>query len=73
MIYTLPLERISGTINQYSLGRPNPFATTSSTERKTILLVGATGSGKTTWINSMVNYVLGVKWDDPFRFMLPDE
>ncbi|EFX74806.1 hypothetical protein DAPPUDRAFT_56718 [Daphnia pulex] len=40
---------------------------------KTILLMGATGSGKTTWINAMINYVLRVEWDDPFRFILVDE
>ena len=42
-------------------------------ERKTILLMGATGSGKTTLINSMVNYILGVEFEDPFRFVLIKE
>jgi len=40
---------------------------------KTILLMGATGSGKTTLINAMVNYIIGVEWNDPFRFMLISE
>jgi septin family protein len=52
------------------LGEPDPLATRPG---KTILVVGATGSGKTTWINAIVNYVLGVEWDDPFRFVLVDE
>lgn len=41
--------------------------------RKTILLVGATGSGKTTMINAIINYIFGVEWEDPFRFLLIDE
>ena len=35
--------------------------------------MGATGSGKTTMIHAMINFVLGVEWQDPFRFMLIDE
>jgi predicted GTPase len=35
--------------------------------------MGETGSGKTTMINAIINFVLGVEWDDPFRFKLVDE
>lgn len=37
---------------------------------KTIMLVGATGSGKSTLVDGMVNYVMGVSFDDPFRFTI---
>ena len=35
---------------------------------KTIILVGATGSGKSTLVDGMVNYIYGVNWDNEFRF-----
>lgn len=40
---------------------------------KTILLVGQTGSGKTTLINTMVNYVIGVKFEDKVWFQITEE
>lgn len=40
------------------------------TDEKTIMLVGATGSGKSTLVDGIANYAFGVNFEDPFRFSL---
>ena len=40
---------------------------------KIILLLGETGTGKTTWVNAFINYLLNVNRNDRFRFKLIQE
>ena len=75
--YSLTLKEHQGTptpgVGHYIFGELSYSALYGQRRRRTILVLGATGSGKTTWINAMVNYMLDVKWDDNFRFKLIDE
>ncbi|XP_062260713.1 uncharacterized protein LOC133968591 [Platichthys flesus] len=43
------------------------FGKTSMKRNRTMILFGESGSGKSTLINGMINYIVGVKWDDNFR------
>ena len=42
------------------------------TPEKNILMIGATGSGKSTLIDGFINYILGVNFEDDFRFTIID-
>ncbi|XP_053569241.1 uncharacterized protein LOC128659695 [Bombina bombina] len=67
-VYQLAINPCEKPYQQYSLGEMN-----TSKTNKVILLIGATGTGKTTLINGMANYILGVDWEDNFRFKLVHE
>ncbi|XP_056453803.1 uncharacterized protein LOC130388360 [Gadus chalcogrammus] len=49
------------------------FGEDSVRPNRTLMFLGVTGSGKSTLINGMINYILGIDWEDSFRFKLIDE
>ncbi len=71
-IYQLQLKKVlddeKHSIRKFEFGQSKPGST-----EKVVMLVGATGTGKTTLINGMVNYLFGVEWKDKFRFKLISE
>ncbi|OCT75306.1 uncharacterized protein LOC108718452 [Xenopus laevis] len=69
-VYKLVLheEYAQGKYRKLQFGTENPLK-----QHKIIMLVGATGSGKTTLINALINYILGVKWEDNYRLILIKE
>jgi ribosome biogenesis GTPase A len=68
--YQLPLKLTYCIPNKFiqkiEVGEPHPENKT----KKVLLVIGATGSGKSTLINGMINYLYGVSWDDDFRLTL---
>ncbi|CAL8347501.1 unnamed protein product [Merluccius merluccius] len=69
-VFKLPLEKNDIDIDgckSYTFGKD------SMRRNRTIMFMGATGSGKSTLINGMINYILGINWKDSFRFKLIDE
>ena len=69
LTYILQLTRERG-IRGLSMNEKYTFGPKSKQKERVLLLVGATGAGKTTLINGMINYLLGVRWGDKFRFKM---
>ena len=72
-IYALPVTKSTqpgDVVDRFVFGAANPDG---KKKQKTILLLGAAGSGKTTLINSIANFIFKVEWADPFRFQLVED
>ena len=59
---------LHGDVSLIEIGK-QPFPDVTQ-EEKVVFLVGETGAGKTTWINALFNYMLDVKFEDDFRFLV---
>ncbi|XP_068758331.1 uncharacterized protein [Montipora capricornis] len=80
-VFTLPLTLVHEdsssqlrkfVINLQENGEQSPGLSQSIPE-KVIMVVGSSGSGKTTTVNAMINHVLGVEWMENFRFKMIHE
>ncbi|KAI4794834.1 hypothetical protein KUCAC02_031813 [Chaenocephalus aceratus] len=64
----IPEQKNIGSIRRLTLGERDP-----TKMNKTILLVGETGTGKSNLINALVNFALGVKYEDDVWYQIVEE
>ena len=67
--YKLPVkitQTLTVGIEKAEVGTPHP----TPKPTRVFMVVGATGAGKSTLVNGIVNYLMGVKFEDNYRFKL---
>ncbi|XP_039537236.1 uncharacterized protein LOC120485501 [Pimephales promelas] len=72
-LYRLNTEKHCIDGNQNKIRRWTYGRKDENKKNKVILVVGETGAGKTTMINTMINYILGVKFEDQEFYQITDE
>ncbi|XP_052233570.1 uncharacterized protein LOC127846397 isoform X2 [Dreissena polymorpha] len=70
--YSVPLNEIRSARNNNGKTRKFEIGSSRTSKycEKTILLIGETGTGKSTLVDGMANFIMGVNWNDPFRFTM---
>lgn len=60
---------------RFTVGLPGSLTVDPRTmdSERVLMLVGATGTGKTTLINGIANFIYGTKWEDDFRLKIIHE
>ncbi|KAF5898843.1 uncharacterized protein DAT39_011416, partial [Clarias magur] len=58
----------NGSVRKWTFGQRD-----NNMQSKILLMVGETGTGKTTLINAMANHILGVKFTDEVWFEITEE
>lgn len=71
-LYSL-LKIEKNSIYEYYLYKNEKFVEEEEKKCISILLVGETGVGKTTFLNSFINFILKVNYSDNFRYLLVNE
>ena len=73
-IYHLPKKEVqipgTTTIRKFEISESASPKSHKIIQHKVVMIMGGTGTGKSTLINAMVNHILGVKWEGNFRFKL---
>ncbi|XP_073692617.1 uncharacterized protein [Garra rufa] len=62
------IDKTEKKVRQWTYGRRD-----RNKQNKVILLVGETGDGKTMMVNTMINYLLGVKFEDEEFYQITEE